>query len=141
MTLPAFIDLPAYFMGRDREFGLLLSVDMRVNAGRTVELANALLARLQLAGVPLAPPLVNSGWRPPATNAATPGAAQHSKHLTCQAVDIHDPDGAIDAWLMATAGQKALTEIGLWMEHPAVTKGWSHWQIVPPNSRNRVFYP
>ncbi len=140
-TLPAFISLDDYYMGRDKEYGLLLSVDMRNSALLTVQLANAMLARLQANSVPLSTPLVNSGWRPPAVNVATHGAAPHSRHLTCQAVDIHDPDGAIDAFLMTDAGQQALAEIGLWMEHPASTKGWSHWQTVPPASGHRVFYP
>ena len=85
--------------------------------------------------------LHNSGWRPPAVNAATPGAALRSKHMLCQAIDVHDPEGLIDNWLMTPQGQDALTKIGLWLEHPSATKGWSHWQTVPPGSGNRVFYP
>jgi hypothetical protein len=135
------ITLADYFMGRDVAYPLLLSAQMRSEAARTVALANQLLARLDAAGVPLVAPLVNSGWRPPAVNAATPNAAPRSKHLTCQAVDIHDPEGIIDDWLMSDPGQLALADLGIWMEHPASTKGWSHWQTVPPASGRRVFFP
>jgi hypothetical protein len=58
-----------------------------------------------------------------------------------RAVDIYDPDGDLDDWLMQPAGQQALVRLGLWLEHPAATRTWSHLQIVPPRSNNRVFYP
>jgi hypothetical protein len=84
---------------------------------------------------------VSSGWRPPAVNAAQRGAAVNSKHMTGRAVDVYDPDGDLDEWLMTGDGQRALKEIGLWLEHPSATKGWSHLQSIPPRSQNRVFYP
>jgi uncharacterized protein YcbK (DUF882 family) len=40
-------------------------------------------------------PLVNSGYRPQAVNAATPGAAKGSKHTECLACDFNDPDGKL----------------------------------------------
>jgi hypothetical protein len=126
-------------------YGLQLSTAMRTEAARTVALANKMMVRLQAAGVHLeAKPdgsYVNSGWRPPQVNAATPGAALRSKHMTCQAIDVHDPEGLIDAWLMTSPGLQTLAELGLWLEHPSSTKNWSHWQTVPPGSGNRVFYP
>jgi hypothetical protein len=82
---------------------------------------------------------VNSGWRPAAVNAATPGAAQFSKHMLGKAIDIADPEGDLDEWCMHYLD--VLEDIGLWQEHPASTKGWCHVQIVPPKSGNRVFYP
>jgi hypothetical protein len=139
------ISLADYYMGRDTEYSLLLSVDMRREAALTVGLANKMLAKVSAGGITIETKpdgtVVNSGWRPPAVNAATPGAAVKSKHLRCQAIDIYDPEGLIDAWCMKDAGLQALAEIGLWLEHPSSTKGWSHWQTVPPASGNRVFYP
>lgn len=140
------IDLQQYFMGRDRTHALALGADLRANALRTVDLVNRMLVLAKTAGVRLearkdSGSIVSSGWRPPDVNAATPGAALRSKHLSCQACDLFDPEGRIDGWLMTPAGQQVLQDLGLWLEHPAATKGWSHVQTVPPGSGNRVFYP
>ena len=109
----------------------------------TVGRANLLLDRLALAGVPLEAndrgSLVNSGYRPAAINATIPGAARRSKHMLGLAVDINDPDGMVDDWCMNNLD--VLEEIGVWLEHPSATKCWTHWQIVPPGSGNRCFYP
>jgi hypothetical protein len=82
---------------------------------------------------------VTSGYRPVAINAATPGAAKHSLHMVCKAIDIEDDHGMLDDWLMDNLTWMA--EEQLWLEHPAVTKGWTHWQSDPPRSMKRVFYP
>lgn len=82
---------------------------------------------------------VNSGWRPSAINAATPGSAQFSKHMTGQACDLADPHGDLDEWCLDNL--EILEQLGLWLEHPAATKGWCHVQTVPPRSGKRVFYP
>lgn len=145
MTNPQ-ITLADYLMGRDISHGLMLSVDLRREAQRTVETVNALLARVPPGAVswdinPRTGTIVSSGWRPPDINAGTPGAAVRSKHVICRAVDLYDPDGDIDEWCMTAVGQAALTECGIWLEHPSATKGWSHWQTVPPGSGRRVFYP
>lgn len=129
------IALTDYWMGRDREFPLALTPQIEKNAELTVQLSNALLARFGEGRK------VNSGWRPPQVNAAIKTAAPNSKHMTGQAIDLADPDGDLDDWLMSREGQEALVEIGLWMEHPACTKSWTHLQTVPPRSGRRVFYP
>lgn len=139
------IDLDDYFMGRDRTHALLLSTELRRNAARTVEVTNALLVLANGAGVTLeASPrtgsIVTSGWRPPDINAATPGAAVRSLHMTCEAVDLYDPDGDLDDWLLSSA-DTVLKDLGLWLEHPSATKGWAHVQLKPPKSKRRVFYP
>lgn len=125
--------LVEYWMGRDKTYPGNLTAQIRANAAMTVERANALLERFGEVRT------VNSGWRPPTVNAATPGAAPFSKHMTGEAVDIADPEGDLDEWCLAH--QDALVDIGLWLEHPASTKGWCHVQISPPRSGNRVFYP
>ena len=84
-------------------------------------------------------PHVNSGWRPAAYNATVPNAAVKSKHITGQAIDLRDLDGDLDEFLYAN--QKYLQLAGLYMEHPAATKGWTHLQSEPPRSGNRVFFP
>lgn len=139
------ITLTDYFMGRDVTHGHLLGSDLRHNAGIMVELANKLLVLAKTAGVslessPRTGTIVSSGWRPPDINAGTPGAAVRSLHMRCQALDLYDPDGDLDEWLLASA-ETVLKDLGLWLEHPAATKGWAHIQSVPPRSGRRVFYP
>lgn len=139
------IELHDYWLGRDLTHGLLLGTDLRRNAARTVDAANAMLVLAKAAGVSLeASPrtgtIVSSGWRPAAVNAATPGAAVRSLHMSCEAIDLYDPDGDLDEWLLASA-DTVLRDVGLWLEHPAATKGWAHVQIRPPRSGRRVFYP
>jgi hypothetical protein len=140
------ITIADYWMGRDAKYPLAMTLDIDKHARLMVELANSLITRLVAAGIqlktnPTTGTIVSSGWRPPAVNSGTPGAAVNSKHMTGQAVDLYDPDGDIDDWLMTEAGQSALTQIGLWMEHPSATKGWSHVQSLPPRSGRRVFFP
>lgn len=81
----------------------------------------------------------NSGWRPRLYNKLVPGAAVRSHHITCNAADMEDQDGALRDWCMDNLATLEL--IGLWMEHPSATKGWCHLQQVPPRSGRRVFYP
>jgi hypothetical protein len=61
--------------------------------------------------------------------------------MTGQAIDIYDPDGDLDEWLMTDKGLAVLDSIGLWIEHPSCTKGWCHLQTIPPKSNRRVFFP
>lgn len=129
------ITLTDYWMGRDREFPLALTPQIEKNAALTVQLVNALLVRFGEGRK------VTSGWRPPEVNAKTAGAAPKSKHMTGQAIDLADPEGDLDDWLMSAEGQAAMAELGLWHEHPAATKGWAHLQTVPPRSGRRTFYP
>ena len=85
------------------------------------------------------PITVSSGWRPPSLNATVKGAAPKSNHQKGLAVDMKDPDGAIDKFCMEKLS--LLEELGLYLEHPESTPGWCHLQCVPPKSGNRVFKP
>ena len=135
------ITLEQYWMGRDKAYAKDLTDDIRKNAALTVERANHLLMLFFTANPKAAPRAVNSGWRPAAVNAGIKNAATKSKHMTGQAVDLSDDDGKLDEWCMTPAGQKALADIGLWLEHPSATARWCHVQTVPPRSGNRVFHP
>jgi hypothetical protein len=133
-----------FFHGRD---GVTSEIDSNIEV--IVSRANKLLDALVLAGVALETndrgTYVASGYRSPAFNASVPGAAVRSNHMKGLAIDIYDPEGAIDDWLMsqrdATGEIPLLADIGLWLEHPGSTKGWCHVQCVPPGSKRRVFYP
>jgi hypothetical protein len=138
------LTLRQYYMGRDRIWPIELTPEKQVNAATCVERTNALIAELEADGIkveasPISKTPVSSGWRPAAVNGTTPGAAVRSKHMSCEAIDLYDPEGDIDEWALAHPG--VLEKIGLWQEHPSSTKGWAHFQIVPPRSGNRVFYP
>ena len=133
------ITLDQYYMGRDKQYPLDLTTDRRANAARTVAAVNQLLGLYAAAGGDLSPHTVSSGWRPPAVNARTQGAAKRSNHMECRACDLHDPQGKLDAWCMNNL--QLLEECRLWLEHPDATPGWCHLQIVPPASGNRVFHP
>ena len=123
--------LDEYLMGRDSKY--ILGDDLKANAINTVIACNHLLTRFGEQRT------VNSGWRPIAINSATVGASATSKHITCQACDIHDPNGDLDEWCKDNLD--VLAEIGLWLESPAHTPGWCHVQTVPPRSGNRIFIP
>ncbi|MEQ1572789.1 MAG: D-Ala-D-Ala carboxypeptidase family metallohydrolase [Vicinamibacterales bacterium] len=130
------ITLKDYWMGRDTTYPLDMTPEIEHNAEILLGLVNLLLTKY--GGTH---PHVTSGWRPPRVNATTPGAAKFSRHMTGQAIDLEDHDGLLDDWLMSDQGLLALQEIGLWLEHPAATKGWTHLQSMPPASKRRVFYP
>ncbi len=127
------LKLADYYMGRDISHRVELTRELRANARETVRRVNRLLARAGMARG------VSSGWRPAAINAAVPGAAPRSNHLSCHAVDLEDRDGALDAWCLANLA--VLEELGLWLEHPDATPGWCHLQSRPPRSGSRVFSP
>ena len=143
------ITLEQYFGGRRETHPTECSPSIEDNAGRAVPIFNALIEAGEADGVefPIQPSgdfegsQLASGWRPPSINGATKGASATSRHMTGEAADMYDPEGAIDAWLMSERGQQALALIGLWMEHPDSTPGWAHVQTVPPRSGNRVFRP
>ena len=127
------ITLDDYWMGREEKYKADMTMEILANAGETVLRANLLLDSFGETRT------VNSGWRPPSVNGATPGAALKSKHMTGQAIDLADPEGDLDQWCLEN--ESVLEELRLWQEHPAATKGWCHLQIVPPKSGRRVFYP
>lgn len=132
--MTAVLTLADYFMGRDATHAEELTAELLTNARAVVDRANGLL---KLAGI--AQGIVNSGWRPHSINTTTTNASPRSRHLTCQAVDLRDADGVLDAWCMSNL--QALEGLGLWLEHPEATPGWCHVQTVPPRSGRRVFDP
>lgn len=67
-----------------------------------------------------------------------------SKHLSCAAVDIADPQGLLKAFMIGH-NEEMLEFADLYMEDPAATKTWCHLQILPFKSykpgMSRVFKP
>lgn len=140
-----WITVEQYFMDRRELYASALTPTIERNAVVTVAKMNQLLDAAHAAGLtmtkkhPVHGALLSSGWRPPSLNATTPNASPTSLHMTAGAGDVYDPDEKLDLWLMSSMGQIALTTIGLWLEHPVSTIGWSHVQTSPPPSGNRVF--
>jgi hypothetical protein len=126
-------------MGRDKAYPHDLTESIEAAAETTINRTNLLLTRFRQETGDTYARKVNSGWRPPAINASTPGAARKSKHMLGQAIDIDDDNGALDDWLMTYEGERAMREIGLWHEHPRDTPQWAHLQTVPPGSGNLHF--
>lgn len=138
------VTLTDYLMGREELYPAELTPEIKANAEKTVSLVNALLAVLQAENVPLekhpqTQSVIASGWRPPQINGQVKGAAVRSKHMTGEACDLYDPEGAIDDYLIDHP--EPLIALGLYLEHPSATKNWSHVQIIPPRSGKRVFHP
>jgi len=82
---------------------------------------------------------VNSGWRPAGINASIAGAAKKSNHMLGLAVDIGDADGEVMKWVLSNLDK--MKEIGVYLEDWRHTPTWTHFQIIPPKSGNRIFIP
>ena len=75
------------------------------------------------------------GFRPQTCRQGAP----NSSHKEGLAVDLYDPKGEIDAFLMKHL--EWLVTYGIYIEHPSATTHWSHWSIKPPRSGLHVFHP
>lgn len=62
-----------------------------------------------------------------------------SKHLYGKAVDVADPKGLLQSWLIKN--EEKLKDEGLWCEAFTHTPGWVHFQSEPPKSGKRFFKP
>lgn len=114
------------------------------NAARLCVAVNDLAAEMQALGVnfrinPTTGSVVSGqtygGFRPQDCIQGAPNSS-HKKGL---AVDLYDPGGDIDCWLMKHVDK--LEEYGIYIEHPDDTPHWSHWTIQPPGSGRHVFKP
>jgi hypothetical protein len=85
------------------------------------------------------PMTVNSGWRPAAINAATPGAAPQSKHMEGLAADISDPGGVLWTWVLENL--QLLKDLNLFCEDRRWTPTWVHFGLGQPSSGHRIFVP
>lgn len=73
------------------------------------------------------------GYRP---QGCTIGAPQ-SAHKQGMAIDIYDPQNALDNWI----SDGILTKHDLYREAPQATNGWVHLTTRPPRSGRRTFFP
>ena len=107
-----------------------------------LERVNALLAEAAADGVPLPSnpktgSLVsgteNGGFRPLECSIGAPKSA----HKMARAVDVYDPEDALDAWV----NDDRLVKHGLYREHPDDTPSWCHLSDKAPPSGRRTFKP
>lgn len=112
------------------------------NAEEMLGAVNALLAQAESEGVELVIDRVtgtlvggekNGGWRPQSCTIGAPNSA----HKQGRAVDVYDPEGALDAWV----NDAVLETYGLYREAPASTNGWCHLTDRAPASGHRTFQP
>jgi hypothetical protein len=108
------------------------TMQMLMNADKLLKQINALQELMQVQFT------VSSGYRPGPYNVKA-GGATHSPHLTCEAIDIHDPDGVLKHKLFSNT--QMLDELKLYMELPSATPGWMHLQTRRPGSGSLVFKP
>ena len=66
-----------------------------------------------------------------------PQGAKLSSHKQAMAVDVYDPDNALDGWL----DDIKLLKYDLYREHPEQTKSWCHLSTKAPKSGKRTFLP
>jgi hypothetical protein len=126
--MATLLTIPQVLMGRDSEFPL--TGQMWANLAELLRRVNPLIHRY---GRDVT---VNSGYRPGPYNKRA-GGSKTSPHLTCEAVDIADPEGLLAKWLTP----ELLEQYDLYMEDPEYTKGWVHLQTRKTRSGKRIFKP
>jgi len=117
-------------MGREKEYPL--TEIMEENLLELVHKANIIIQKY---GKELK---VSSGYRPGKYNEKARGA-KLSPHLTCEAIDFHDPDGEFAKW--CTNNVSFLSRLNIYMEEPAHTNGWVHLQTRKVKSGRIIFKP
>jgi hypothetical protein len=73
------------------------------------------------------------GFRPKSCTIGAPG----SSHKEAMAVDVYDPQNALDGWL----DDIKLLKYDLYREHPEYSNGWCHLSTKSPRSGRRTFLP
>lgn len=73
------------------------------------------------------------GFRPQDCDQGAPNSA----HKTGSAVDIYDPNNALDNWI----NDGILAKHDLYREAPQATRGWCHLSTREPKSGKRTFMP
>lgn len=138
-TEKTMINLEQYLMGRDKQFPLECTNEVKKNAQILLDKVNGLLSELNINEAK-----ISSGWRPVAINNTVPNAAKKSAHSTGQALDILDTPTQ-DIAKKILENKDLLTRFDLYLESPDKTKGkytnWVHLQTRKTASGNRVFLP
>ena len=127
------ISMSELLKGRDQEYPDDYTQDVQDNLAKLLDALNVIRAAYAK------PMTVNSGWRPPSVNAATPGAASHSAHCQGLAADIADPDGEVMKWVLENL--QLMKDNGFYFEDFRWTTNWVHFGLRRPASGKRIFVP
>ena len=123
------ISLDQYLMGREKIYPV--NKDQLESAAELLLRVHYFFGLLGIKDFKL-----SSGYRPGSFNKAA-GGSSRSGHLTCEAIDIADPDGKIGLLIMYNLD--LLKECELYLEDLSYTEKWTHLQTRP--TKNRVFKP
>lgn len=134
ITLEAYLTANGKYP--DRATHPELTNELKANAIRLLAVLNPFLEELGVKN-----PIVSSGFRPSDVNAATPGSAKRSLHMSCLACDLADADGKLDALIASRDDLKK--KYGVWQEDPKSTQGgWAHCDIKDRGKRkDNTFIP
>lgn len=125
------LDRESYLMGRDVKWPLTVEQEMEVT--KLLAAVHGLLTDFP------GKVSLSSGYRPAAINAQVPKSAKRSAHMSCQAVDLADPDGELARYVLLNVG--LLDKWDLSLEDPSYTVGWVHLQTRRTRSGRRIFKP
>lgn len=119
----------------DRATSSECSQIVKDNVVKLIVQVNMLLEELKIEN-----PIVSSGFRTAAANAALTNSAKHSLHMEGKAVDIEDKDESLKNLILAHPN--LLHKYQLWMEDGHSTPGWMHLDCGNRTDRAlRVFKP
>jgi len=115
----------------DRWNSAELTLEVRTDAGRFLEVLNNFLAELNFP-----PPEINSGWRTAEANIKA-GGSKFSAHCLGTAIDFK----GVELYDACDKNQNLMIKHGIYMEHKSKTPTWTHLTTRRPRSGNRIFYP
>lgn len=124
----------------ERENSEELTQELLDNAGVLLDKVNNFLNELKDIETIAGTQSVSSGFRPSDVNKSIPGAALHSNHMICKAIDLKDKDGSLDE--AVGKHPELLRKYGLWREDPSSTPNWCHLDYAVRADRpSRTFHP
>jgi len=145
-TAKKILTMADILMGRDKKYPL--TAEMRHNLVNLHTRVTKLISMVADAyGIDM-DIIVTSGYRPGEFNRIK-NAATASRHMTCRAVDLSDPQCLIGHRLKANYLQYdhhgILGQCGLWLEDPEYTRGNNGWMHLDIGTRrgmsHGVFIP
>ena len=115
-----------------------LTPEQQQNFDKLYEIMNKIRAKY---GKPM---IITSGVRSIDDQTRIDGSAGRkprvgSMHIRAAACDVWDRDKWLWGWCMDNL--QFLIDLGVYLEDKTATPTWTHFQILPPGSGNRVFRP
>lgn len=111
----------------------ILTKEQETNALKLCAVLNELQSLCEM------PFLVTSGIRSVQDQMRINPSVKNSAHMSGEAVDLSDVDGAIYGWCMDN--MDVLIRLGIYLECKTYCPRWIHLQIRVPKSGRRIFIP